>query len=1545
MAEPTNIVITELDRNISPGTISQLPGESQVQLHAYQSPNVEIDNDLLLRWVLHQETTTGFTLSVAYISADGNGNFQNRSANTYTFSQANYPPNPDIIRTNGQFLIYNLDVADPFTIQLRSNLDNSIINFNADTLAEISEDVDVLFTPNYTTNNINYAPTNLAVRAITNVVQPTLQQTSVSAYQNVSNVLYPIAPDYQIAWEYSNITNTSVNIKVSSSLSQSTSTIPVSLNLSPVNTPTEYRFVTTPPLCCFFYKANTSVLIPNGVAGSNTTQEISSVRVEFTPNYENINRAPTDLSISAVSFDNRFFIRALTATMMQEYLPGNFVKADGQSPVKWEFDSSKIWARLPSGAPYLTTSVDAVSAIGTMHFYTTASNYDFTTRGPKICASNIQGTGTATNSNDTYVLSYDEFPNLDVNAFINFENSNFSHFFYRLTSETPYPATIKANTSYYDLNTNSSSQSHTAWYTLNNIPTLSSTFLPELRNFICNTPTVSSVQIYLSSTTPVNLRTTPELAWYSSHIFTESISAIFVPEFINANFIAWPGSYFKNKTELEYITTAQNNISASPGVYFYGEGHTDTITLSALTASNIGTYLWKVDSLSATKNKTTRLTPTSSMLEITLSSTIGMDIRIPISLQVTNSFFLSTSPSYTYNDSTGVLQPYPYYISTTDISGAPSLTNNRYRDSIWIRPYDTPPYTFNPGIKSFEILPSDGTNVRFRASYSLDPVLFRCYDKYGLIWNWASVCDVINEEGFRGLWQDTEKNELFSKKWRNEGGINPLFDTIPVTCSASEVIWRLSSDSGWPQVYQFQTTATNFFDYYLRVQDFGINLFTVSYFTSTNITVNVQQTISCYISVDGGDWLPSDKLINETFIAYVGTTPDVRLYTPNRFVLTGTNVLFENLITQKQFVSSLDIDFENDLPPLTGLSVYTPFFNSEYKTPGKKTLNVSLKTTYQQEPINITLTDIVKTVSNYDDVFPNEYRSITSPIVLPWQEQPVIGSNDWAVNSNINSCFEKFYDNLNYLESRGKAYSNTFSEYYGYLGSVPTSASNPNACLSWTWEDLDCLNTALNYEVTWKDVLSADNELDTGSWVRCGKWSDHVVRISDLTPNCLGLYDLEWSWRSRKQTAAIQTTWANTKLNQRYSKKWYYEPSFSSQGIVCSPGEWQVNIPYLNKYYATILNNTVQAKCMAYGISSKNNILYVAQKTQVKLLSSDYRANFFDYRDTVDGVINFSNIKNLHLDSKNKIYLLDNVLSQIVVLTYERDTPGDNWKVFTTFGGFGGKAANNKFNDPNDFYIDQHDNIWVCDTGNNCIKHFSNTGTWIKTITDSNLDISSPISITTDSERNVHVLTNSSILVYTYDGQYLTSYDYQPYVTGEPRKIISSYNREIIYVATDVEVIKFFRTGVFNGYILNNRPDVTNINCLYHDEFRNLVIGTNDKIIKFADLMTIQKLKGSSPNRYWTINEISIDEDEYVQNWVYSRAFQRLWDNIEIFRNSLYYKNTDPCKMYTPPAHNKDQINIGQNELVTSTVINRLLGYLWENLTSVVKYFDPSCKV
>ena len=106
--------------------------------------------------------------------------------------------------------------------------------------------------------------------------------------------------------------------------------------------------------------------------------------------------------------------------------------------------------------------------------------------------------------------------------------------------------------------------------------------------------------------------------------------------------------------------------------------------------------------------------------------------------------------------------------------------------------------------------------------------------------------------------------------------------------------------------------------------------------------------------------------------------------------------------------------------------------------------------------------------------------------------------------------------------------------------------------------------------------------------------------------------------------------------------------------------------------------------------------------------------------------------------------------------------------------------------------------------------------------------------------------------------------------------------------------------------------------------------------------MTIKRLKGTLPSNYWSLDDILIHKEEYIQNWVYTKSFQRMWDNIEIFRNTLLFDSTT-CKGYKPPVHGKEKMIIGQNEIVTSTVINRVLGYLWDNFNTLLDYFDPSC--
>jgi hypothetical protein len=97
-----------------------------------------------------------------------------------------------------------------------------------------------------------------------------------------------------------------------------------------------------------------------------------------------------------------------------------------------------------------------------------------------------------------------------------------------------------------------------------------------------------------------------------------------------------------------------------------------------------------------------------------------------------------------------------------------------------------------------------------------------------------------------------------------------------------------------------------------------------------------------------------------------------------------------------------------------------------------------------------------------------------------------------------------------------------------------------------------------------------------------------------------------------------------------------------------------------------------------------------------------------------------------------------------------------------------------------------------------------------------------------------------------------------------------------------------------------------------------------------------------NPNLFWKLSDLLIHKEEYIQPWVYLKSFHRLWDNIELFRNSLFYE-AEGCKSYKPPVYQKEDIVIGQNEIVSNAVINRISAQLWANLETMFDYFDPDC--
>lgn len=886
-------------------------------------------------------------------------------------------------------------------------------------------------------------------------------------------------------------------------------------------------------------------------------------------------------------------------------------------------------------------------------------------------------------------------------------------------------------------------------------------------------------------------------------------------------------------------------------------------------------------------------------------------------------------------------------------------------------------YIFNPGIDENVYLPIDGRVNFFESTFIAgltggSLAVERCYGKYGLKWKWstfestASAISALSslQPVYPSTWASmqctlsagtliTDSPGPYPKKWTAENPLSSdLFNPSFVECIGSNITWTLSSQN-WSVQQIVPLSVSETFNFELRFLDYGQQIYTTSIHENTNFTLSAKLSVEC-IDTSVIPLTTEITEIIETFNFETIPPPQLNIYTPNKFVLSGDYVEFENLFTNTHFITGLLIDFDDGKTLyLSGQNVKKSHFNTKYDILGFKTIKITAFTTYPiQREYTVEYPNIIEVLDQYDVVSPSEYRSSSEKINLPYPEIPFLGSNERGIEDNINSCFKQFYANLEYLNSRSKAYNSTYSNYTGYLGPLPSVIGTIQYNPKWTWEDADCLNTYLDYDITWRKLLSADNPTDNGEFVSYGTWEDHICPSTIISLDCTqrssltGLDCLQWSWKARKSNNISDVfeivTWNDTKSTGKNIKQWKYDVCPSEDYVICEEGVWNVDIPGINNFYNDFGITRIQPRCIYYSVASKDNKIYANQKTQIKLLSSDYTATYYANRKKLDSLREFSDLKTIRLDSDNKIFVLDSILSQVGVFKYDRETRGDDWTLLANWGGIGSGLY--KFSNPKDLHVDQHDNVWVVDSGNFLIKHYSNTGTWIKTIRDEELRNHNLLSVCVDSQLQVHVLTNKQIRVYSYEGLFLFAYDFIDRLSeNTPKRINTSYNREIIYLASDKQVLKFFRNGVFNGHIIETKENVFNIQDVYQDEYRNLLIATNDKILKYADLMSQTQIRGNLPENYWSINDILIHKEEYVQNWVYSKSFERLWDNIETFRNSLYFDNSR-CKSYVPPLYTKDEMIIGQNEIVTSTVINRVLEYLWSNLNTLIDYFDPYCE-
>jgi hypothetical protein len=1034
-----------------------------------------------------------------------------------------------------------------------------------------------------------------------------------------------------------------------------------------------------------------------------------------------------------------------------------------------------------------------------------------------------------------------------LELFANFERTSNNSVFYRLVSSNPYSLTLRLS----DLNVPTSSyEDYLVKVWLNNDepnPVVNQEFnnLTDFNYLLaidCSIPCLCSFNVLASSST----------GFESSYV----LSGSFLQNYPTATFVAYPSAYIDTSSVFTLSSLKELNSfnyrANSPGVFFYGEGHTETVFLSA-SYQNTNNLIWFVgNSVNEIQNNSSVIPVTSTSVETAFvritSDLASSNIYYPISLWSTNTQVTTSGPLYRYDDITGEKTFYPFFVSTRNINNTPVLST-RYFSDIEVKTY--------PVQQTFSLLSP------FPSGSFVLPVTLESRYFIGYVLQTPSASSILTENFYGTRWRVNAEANLNAPTpdWETTTAFLPFISAYQ-----------------FPLSYQTQDDINN-------------SSFKASIGFNTSITLNVSASKLVRLS-QASDWKPKIQEFAFGDSTTINPLPVARLYTSNYYNLINTPVSITNVEPNNFTAIRKVIVTGNKSPNTLEFSGPELFTTKTMVFSGIGLISLSATTTFVDEAnreytITSQFPNFIEVINQYDQIDPQYYKTPTALGVLKQIKAPRLSPNEWVTSDNVNSVLRKLYFLLGELELYTKSYQ-TKSNFSARSEQVNVL----------TWQDLYCeqLNGS-DTSLLWS-TLSACNDPFSPVF-EFGKWRDHI---------CEG------------------------------------DESFAN--LICKRKNWTT--PFIDLVDFSLISDLQNPECLYTGIAllngELNSNIIVSYDQEIQIFKNDYKATYLGKRTKADEVFNFSKIVAVQTTSDNKIVVLDQNLPRVSVFTVNAN---NSLNLFATWGRFGLQQNLQGFNKPNDITVDQDNRIWVCDTGNECIKQYTLTGKNLLVLTNERFEDNAPLSLTIDSENQLHVLTQTAVLVFDKNGNLKFEYEL-PEAVEEPQKISTSYNKEVLYITYNSGVAKFFKNGNFFEYLVRDLlsaqgNSIIGFRSIIQDQNRNVYVTVKDQILKFADLMNLVDSKAQVlSNLLWNLNDLLIDKEEYVQPWVYLKSFHRMWDNIELLRNSLYYNETS-CKSYTNPPYNKENLILGQNEIVTNSTINRLAEQLWINIQSILDYFDAEC--
>jgi len=355
--------------------------------------------------------------------------------------------------------------------------------------------------------------------------------------------------------------------------------------------------------------------------------------------------------------------------------------------------------------------------------------------------------------------------------------------------------------------------------------------------------------------------------------------------------------------------------------------------------------------------------------------------------------------------------------------------------------------------------------------------------------------------------------------------------------------------------------------------------------------------------------------------------------------------------------------------------------------------------------------------------------------------------------------------------------------------------------------------------------------------------------------------------------------------------------------------------------------------------------------------------------------VGFTGINKLVLDpNTNHLYAVDLSANLVHQFNATGFFTNDNILIDTlvylkSIGGYGNYDSAELFNNPESLAI-YNSSLYILDSGNSCIKQYDTDFNWVITHRlFRDFYNNYPIDISVDGSGNIYVLTNTNkIIKYNSDFTTSTVIDLPAlYNVGEYYQNIinSTVDSDIFYLVTNMNVYKKFYSAIkdtigqylfyrFNGSSGESITSFTSfINAVNTDT--NVVFSTYNgagKFALYADNINLDTVLVTDNFDVYPLSAIEINNNEYVQNWVFNKAIAKLLVNHTRLRNLIFSRF-----LYEPDDHGTlvfqgtryltadenlsvsfDQYMenfIGCNEIFQNIIVNRALEAVYNAQVSI----------